>query len=134
MSSWSESLCTCGQYHRETLFIFPPRGMERAAVCRARSDRVRACFLVPTSHKLGYCKLFRSHSTAFMAVNDPKEAFTHVLAPMAAHTLFLVDFGSNDDTSPGCGRELSLRGRKSRWSDSELQEMRDLRSIAQSLH
>jgi hypothetical protein len=134
MSSWSESLCTCGQYHRETLFIFPPRGMKRAAVCRARSDRVRACFLVPTSHKLGYWKLLRSNSTALMAVNNPTEAFTHVLAPLAAHILFLVDFGSNDDTSPGCGREMSLRGRQSRWSGSELQTMRDLQHIAQSLN
>ena len=67
MRSWAQTRCVCGQYHRETLFIFPPRGLERAVVRRAKSDSVRACFLVPTSHKAGYWKLLRSVSLAEMA-------------------------------------------------------------------
>ncbi len=65
-------------------------------VHRVRSDSVLACFLVPRSHKLGQWKLLRSAAEAELSINNPNEAFTHALAPLAAHTLFLVDFGAVD--------------------------------------
>jgi hypothetical protein len=46
MRSWNQSTCVCGLEHRETSFIFPPRGLERVVVRRAKSDRVRACFVL----------------------------------------------------------------------------------------
>ena len=43
LRSWNQSRCPCGKDHRETSFIFPPRGLERTVVRRAKSDRLRAC-------------------------------------------------------------------------------------------
>ena len=45
LRSWAQSRCIgCGDYHRETLLIFPPRGMERAVARRAKS---RSWKLIP---------------------------------------------------------------------------------------
>ena len=45
MRSWAQSRCPgCELYHRETMLIFQPRGLERAVVRRAKSDGVKACF------------------------------------------------------------------------------------------
>ena len=70
--------------HRETLFIFPPRGLERSVVQRAKSDSVRACFMVPTNHRAACWKLLRTVSIARLAFNDPKHDFELALAPLAA--------------------------------------------------
>ena len=133
MRSWAQTRCKCGEYHRETLFIFPPRGLERAVVRRAKSDSVRACFVVPTSHKMGYWKLLRSVATAKLAINNPDTAFTHSQAPLAAHTAFLVDFGDADGSSPCCGQEREQRGRQPRWERRELEEFQSLKCAAEAL-
>ncbi len=49
LASWDKSVCKCGLEHRETSFIFPPKGLERAVFKRARSDGAQAVFVVPTS-------------------------------------------------------------------------------------
>ena len=59
LGSWNQSRCPCGKEHGETCYLFPPRGMELVVVRRAKSDGVRACFVVPTDHKAGYWKLLR---------------------------------------------------------------------------
>jgi hypothetical protein len=134
LRSWAQSRCSgCGMYHRETLLIFPLRGMERAVVRRERSDRVRACFMVPTSHKAGFWKLLRSASTARLTFNDPKRAFALSRAPMAAHSVFLVDFGSADGGLPGCWQETKRRGRQPRWEPDEQAELQALSTAAWAL-
>ena len=133
LRSWAQTRCGCGEYHRETLFIFPPRGLERLAVHRARSDSVRACFMVPTNHRAAYWKLLRTVSTARLAFNDPKRDFELALAPLAAHTAFLVDFGEADVSRPGCGQERSRRGRLPRWEPSELAVFTDLQNIVREI-
>ena len=130
MGSWNQSACVCGREHRETAFIFPPRGLERVVVRRAKSDGVRACFVVPTDHKAGYWKLLRSRSVARMALNKPELAFESVQAPLSSHTVFLVDFGAADGTSPGCGQEFARRGRRPRWEPQEAAELEELRRVA----
>ena len=119
MRSWNQSRCPCGKDHRATSFISPPRGLERTVVRRAKSDRLRACFVVPTNHKAGYWKQLRSNSQGRLQLNDPKIAFEHSQAPLAAHTVFLVDFGGTDSTSPRCGQECVRRGRQPRWEPHE---------------
>ena len=56
LGSWNQSKCAWGQEHRETAFIFPPRGLEKpeVAVRRAKSDGVGARFVLPTDHKAGH--------------------------------------------------------------------------------
>ena len=134
LRSWAQSRCSsCGDCHRETLLIFPPRGMERAVVRRAKSDMVRACFVVPTSHKAGFWKLLRSAATARLTFNDPKRAFVLSQAPMAAHSVFLVDLGAADGTVPGCGQETKRRGGQPRWEPDELKELEALSASASAL-
>lgn len=119
--------------HRETLFIFPPRGLERSVVQRAKSGSVRACFMVPTNHRAACWKLLRTVSIARLAFNDPKHDFELALAPLAAQTAFLVDFGETDVSRPGCGQERHRRGRPPRWEPGELAVFKDLQSIAQGI-
>jgi hypothetical protein len=133
LGSWNQSLCSCGQEHRETVFVFPPRGMERVVVRRAKSDGVRGCFVVPTDHKAGYWKLLRGRSVARLALNKPEEAFACVQAPMAAHTVLLVDFGASDGVSPGCGQEFGRRGRRALRGPGEVDEFSLLQELAATL-
>lgn len=134
LRSWAQSRCVgCGNYHRETLLIFPPRGMERAVVRRAKSDKVKACFIVPKSHKTGFWKLLRSTAIASLTFNDPKRAFTLSQAPMATHSVFLVDFGSADGTTPCCGQGATHRGRQPRWEPDERAELEALSASAKAL-
>ena len=133
LRSWAQSRCVCGQFHRETLFIFPPRGLERAVVRRAKSDNVRGCFVVPTNHKAGYWKLLRSSAVAHMAFDKPDEAFEFAQAPLSAHSVFLVDFGGADEASPCCGQEHIRRGRQARWEPHEEEELAALRRAADTL-
>ena len=106
----------------------------RTVVRRAKSDRLRACFIVPTNHKAGYWKLLRSNSQGRLQLNDPKIAFEHSQAPLAAHTVFLVDFGGTDSTSPCCGQECVRRGRQPRWEPHEEAELKELRRISEALN
>ena len=134
LRSWAQSQCPgCKLYHRETMLIFPPRGLERAVVRRAKSDGVKACFIVPTSHKSGYWKVLRSAAIARLAFNDPKRAFALSQAPLAAHSVFLVDFGTADGTVPCCGQESRRRGRQPRWEPHEAAELEALKAAAQAL-
>jgi hypothetical protein len=133
LRSWDQSRCVCGQFHRETLFVFPPRGLERAVVRRAKSDNVRGCFVVPTNHKAGYWKLLRSSAVARMAFDKPDEAFEFAQAPLCAHTVFLVDFGGANEASPCCGQEHKRRGRQARWEPHEEEEFEALRRATDAL-
>jgi hypothetical protein len=81
---------------------------------------------VPTNHKAGYWKQLRSNSQGCLQLNDPKIAFEHSQAPLAAHTVFLVDFGGTDSTSPCCGQECVRRGRQPRWEPHEEAELKEL--------
>ncbi len=69
--SWDQSMCSCGRIHRETAFFFPPRGLEKAVVRRAKSDGVKAAFLVPTSCKAGYWEALRGRAVAQLQLDEP---------------------------------------------------------------
>ena len=60
--SWDQSRCPCGAIHRETAFIFPPKGLEKAVFRRARTDGVRAVSVVPTAYTTGYWRGLRARS------------------------------------------------------------------------
>ena len=122
LSSWDQSTCVCGKTHRETAFIFPPRGLEKAVVRRARSDSVRAVFVVPTAYKAGYWEALRSRAVSQMQLDQPASDFAHVQAPLGDHTVFLVDFGQSDTPTPACGQESRLRGRRPPFEPIELEE------------
>ena len=93
LRSWNQTLCVCRQFHRETPFVFPQRGLERAAVCRAKSDNVRGCFVVPTNHKASCWKLLRSSAVARMAFDKPDEAFEFAQAPLSTHDMVVKRAG-----------------------------------------
>ncbi len=134
MRSWAQSCCPgCKLYHRETMLIFPPRGLERAVVRRAKSAGVKACFIVPTFHKSAYWKLLRSAAIARLAFNDPKRAFALSQEPLAAHSVFLVDFGTADGTVPCCGQEGRRRGRQPLWKPHEAAKLEALKAAAHDI-
>ena len=108
--------------NRETAFIFPPRGLERTVVGRAKSDGVRAAFVVPTAYKAGYWEAHRGRSVAQLQLDDPASDFALAQAPLGDDTLFLVDFGRSDSTTPACGQECKLRGRRELFGPVELEE------------
>ena len=93
LSSWNQTLCVCGQFHRETLFVFPQRGLERAVVRRAKSDNVRGCYVVPTNQKASCWKLLRSSAVARMAFDKPDEAFEFAQAPSSTHDMVVKRAG-----------------------------------------
>ena len=133
LPSWDQSLCVCGKVHRETAFIFPPRGLEKAVVRRARSDSVRAVFVVPTAYKAGYWEALRSRAVAQMQLDQPASDFAHAQAPLGDHTVFLVDFGQSDAPSPACGQESRLRGRRPLFEPIELEERARVKAELQKL-
>jgi hypothetical protein len=108
MRSWNQSTRMCGLEHRETRFIFPPRGLERVVVRRAKSDRVRACFVVLTNHKAAYWKLLRSNLHGQLALNEPKLACEH-------------------------SQECTQRGRRPRWEPYEKAELKELWLLSKAL-
>jgi hypothetical protein len=126
--SWNQSQCTCGRFHRETVFVFPPIGLERTVVRRARSDGVKGVFVVPTAYKAGYWMALRNHSVAMAELNDKASNFVGVQAPLGRHTIFLVDFGGADTQSPPCGQETRHRGRRPLLSEVEAEERRRVRA------
>ena len=133
LPSWDQSVCVCGRIHRETAFIFPPRGLERAVVRRAKSDGVRAVFVVPTAYKAGYWEALRGRAIAQMQLGDSATDFEHSQAPLGAHTLFLVDFGGSDTASPACGQEREARGLWQRFGPIELEERARVKAELQKL-
>ena len=126
--SWNQSACKCGCFHRETVFVFPPIGLERTIVRRARSDGVKGVFVVPTAYQSGYWMALRNHSIAMAELNDKASNFVGVQAPLGRHTIFLVDFGGPDTQSPPCGQEATHRGRRTLLSAVETEERRRVRS------
>jgi hypothetical protein len=120
--SWNQSTCTCGKMHRETCFIFPPKGLERAVVKRARSDGVKAVIVVPTAYKAGYWMALRNHAIDQLELTQPNADFANAQAPLGKHTVFLVDFGGPDTTSPPCGQEDRVRGRRQLLEPIESEE------------
>ena len=90
---------------------------------RARSDGVRAIFLVPTAYTAGYWKGLRARSVAQLELTSPKAEFHNPQGTMGNHTLFLVDFGGADSSSAAsCGQDHLYRGRRQRLSPLELEE------------
>jgi hypothetical protein len=125
LASWDQSVCKCGRSHRETSFIFPPKGLERAVFRRARSDGARAVFVVPTSYSAGYWKGLRARSTGQLELTNPQTEFHNPQGTMGNHTVFLVDFADADIRLPVCcGQESEPRGRRSRLSPGELEVRR----------
>ena len=123
--SWNQSLCVCGRVHRETAFIFPPKKLEKAIFRRARSDGIRAVFVVPTAYTAGYWMGLRARSTAQLELTSPEKEFYNPQGTMGNHTVFLVDFGDTDSLSAACCGQAHLhRGRRQRLSDVELEERR----------
>ena len=120
--SWNQSVCQCGSSHRETFFIFPPVGLERATVKRARSDGARCVFVVPTAYKSGYWMALRNHSIDRAELTRPDLDFTNVQGTLGKHTVFLVDFGTADSLSPACGQARAPRGRRPLLGNVEREE------------
>ena len=123
LPSWDQSLCPCGQIHREISFIFPPRGLERTIIRRAISDGIKAVFVVPTNHRADYWKTLRSRALAVGELNDPPSHFACVQAPLGNHTIFLVDFKGSDFAIPACGQECFERGRRQLYNATEAEEL-----------
>jgi hypothetical protein len=122
LASWNQSICTCCQEHRETAFIFPPKGLEEAVFRRARSDGIRAIFVVPTAAAAGYWKGLRARSTARLELTSPRLEFHNPQGTMGNHTVFLVDFGDTDSRlAPCCEQAACHRGRRQRLSLVELE-------------
>ena len=115
-------VCNCGRQHRETSFIFLPKGLEKAVFRRARSDCVRAVFVVPTQHAAGYWKGLRARSTGLLALTQPQTEFVNPQGTMGNHAVFLVDFDDADSgLAAGCGQEREPRGRRPRLTGTPLQ-------------
>ena len=123
MASWDQSRCPCGQTHRETPFIFPPKRLEKAVYKRARSDGVRAIFVVPTAYTAAYWKGLRARAVAQLELTSPASEFSNPQGTMGNHTVFLVDFGGADSPPAAtCGQDHLRRGRVQRLSAVELEE------------
>ena len=120
--SWDQSRCPCGEIHRETAFIFPPKGLEKAVFRRARSDGVRAVFVVPTAYTAGYWRGLRARSMAQLELTSPATEFHNPQGTMGRHTVFLVEFGGTDSPpSARCRQAIEPRGRCQRLSKVELE-------------
>jgi hypothetical protein len=129
LASWDQSVCKCGRPHRETSFIFPPKGLERAVFRRARSDGARAVFVVPTTYSAGYWKGLRARSTGQLELTNPQTEFHNSQGTMGNHTVFLVDFADADDRlAAGCGQESEPRGRRIRLNPEEIEVRRRTRA------
>jgi hypothetical protein len=125
LASWDQSVCKCGRPHRETSFIFPPKGLERAVFRRARSDGARAVFVVPTSYSAGYWKGLRARSTGQLELTYPQTEFHNPQGTLGNHTVFLVDFADADTRLPACcGQESEPRGRRTRLGQEEIEVRR----------
>ena len=82
--SWNQSLC--GRVHRETAFIFPPKKLGKAIFRRARSDGIRAVFVVPTAYTAGYWMGLRARSTAQLELSSPEKEFYNPQGTMGNHS------------------------------------------------
>jgi hypothetical protein len=120
--SWNQSVCQCGLSHRETCFIFPPAGLERATVKRARSDGARCVFVVPTAYKAGYWMALRNRSIDRAELTRPDLDFTNVQGTLGKHTVFLEDFGTDDSLTPACGQSQAPRGLRPLLGDVEREQ------------
>ena len=54
----------------------------------------------------------RNHSTDQIELTQPNTDFANAQDPLGKHTVFLVDFGGSDTSSPPCGQEDQFRGRR----------------------
>jgi len=108
------------------VFIFPPKGLEKAVFREARSDGVKAIFVVPTAVTAGYWKGLRARSTARLELTSPRLEFHNPQGTMGNHTVFLVDFGDTDSRLAPCCRgqpeAACHRGRRQLLSQVELEE------------
>ncbi len=105
------------------MYLFPPKGLEKAVFQRARSDGVRAIFIVPTAVTAGYWKGLRARSTALLELTSGRAEFDNPQGIMGNHTVFLVDFGETDSRLASCcGQAGCHHGRRQRLSQVELEE------------
>ena len=104
-------------------FHVPAKEIERAVFKRARSDGVKAVFLVPTAHTAGYWKGLRARAVAQLELTSPKAVFHNPQGTMGIYTLLLVEFGGAGSSSEAsCGQGRLHRGRRQRLSALELGE------------
>ena len=94
------------------MFHISPKGLERTEVKRARSDGVEAVIVVPTAYKAGYWMALRNHAIEQFELTQPNAEFANAQDLLGRHTVFLVDSGGPDTTTPPCGREDRARGRR----------------------
>jgi hypothetical protein len=108
-------------------------GLERTVVRRARSDGVKAVFVVPTAYKA-----LRNHAIDSFELTKPDSDFANAQAPLGKHTVFLVDFGGPDANSPPCGQEAERRGRRPLLNVIEAEErlrvQAELQRLAEEAH
>ncbi len=102
-------------------------------VKRARSDRVKAVIVVPTAYKASYWMALRNHAIDQLELTQPNADFANAQAPLGKHTVFLVDFGGPDATSPPCGQEHRVRGRRPLLEPIESEERARVREVLQRL-
>jgi hypothetical protein len=123
--SWNAHRCpSCGTWHRECGFFFPPPGLENRVVARATSDGVRGIFLVPVSNKAGYWMTLRRNAVHVEGVNQEETPFVHVKRAMSKHALLAVDFGSRDPVAPACAQAWRARGQAAAAQERESEEER----------
>jgi hypothetical protein len=118
---WACSSCpTCGHYHRETLFAYPPPALLNMFVAKARADGIRAIVVTPLSVSAPYWnKLLRAsivpNADGYLRVRrQPAATDADVAGELA---IFAVDFAPYatrhraQPCVPPCGAEALFRGR-----------------------
>ncbi len=89
----SEPVELCGQTHSEIPFMFPPKKLNKVVFERARSDGVRAIFVVPTAYTAVYWNGLRAMASAQLELTSPNTESLNPQGTMGNRTVFLVDFG-----------------------------------------
>ena len=129
---WDRSLCpSCGHFHREVIFAFPPSPLIPVCIRKARSDQVRGIFVVPASITAPYwgrllaASLVRTNPGYIMIPNAAKVLRNAGAYGVQKLAVFAVDFrrtasnGFRMPSSPACGSECAARGRSNpgSWAD-----------------
>jgi hypothetical protein len=127
---WACSQCpTCGLWHREVLFAFPPAPLINFFLAKARADGVQAVVVVPLAVNAPYwVRLLRA------SVSSDPRGYTTVRHRQQAETgrdsagdlaIFPVDFWGGksrlrgDNCVPRCGSAAVFRGRPIQGSSED---------------
>jgi hypothetical protein len=136
--SWDTSQCPgCGQWHRECGFYYPPNGLADTVVRRARSDKAKGLFLVPTNFKAGYFIALRAASVAHLEIEVDQNLYRFTRKPVGRMTLFAAEFGEReaDRWSTPCAQAfVSRRGRVETEQEARVSEALQvkLRTLSQT--